>query len=100
MSTPASPAPATPRPPRARLWIPLPLRFFVVILVVLPILGSAWIGVTAYRRQTAIREIRRLGGTVAIRQAGQQWLRDWVGGERMMMFGDAAWKGCGSTALR
>jgi hypothetical protein len=78
--------PTTVNPPRPRRWIPLSLRMFVAILVLLGAGSALWIGVPAYRQQTAIREIERVGGKVVTRPRGPNWLRTWVGDERMKPF--------------
>lgn len=73
--------PATDKPPRRRRWIPLSLKMFVVLLILF-VAWSIWrIGVPAYLRHVAIREIERVGGNAISDQGpvGPVWLRDLVG---------------------
>jgi hypothetical protein len=69
-------------PPRPRRWVPLSLRIFAALLVILGG-GSLWIGFPAFRQYAAIREIQRLRGTANFRRVGPQWLRDVVGNQLM-----------------
>jgi len=87
MAAPASPTidPTTDKPPRPRCWIPVSLRLFAAILVLLGVAG-AWRGVTAYQQLAAIREVERLGGRVSEERIGTTWLRELVGEERMRGF--------------
>jgi hypothetical protein len=52
---------------------------FVALLVVL----GAWGGGQLYRQKVAIREIKRAGGHIYFEPVGPQWLREFVGEERM-----------------
>jgi hypothetical protein len=78
MLVPATPTsePAIEKPPRRRRWIPLSLRIFAVILVLVT-LCSCW---QICLRHVAIQEIERTGGTIVdARPRGPQWLRDRLG---------------------
>jgi hypothetical protein len=59
-----SPDPTTDKPPRRRRWIPLALRMFVVILVLLATASALWIGIPIYRQQVVIRKLEGVGGRV------------------------------------
>jgi hypothetical protein len=78
------------RPPRL-LWIGLGTSVLVVVAIGL--------GATTpiYRQHLAIREIKRLGGTVVTRPTGPQWLRDRVSKERMQLFDDVVGVHFGGT---
>jgi hypothetical protein len=67
MSAPAAliSASTTDKPPRPRHWVPLSLRMFVAILVLVAVGSALWIGVPAYRQSVAVKEIRRIGGIVS-----------------------------------
>jgi len=84
----ATPSPdrAADKPPRPKRWIPVSLRMFMVMLVMIGGGGAFWVGVPAYRQVTTIREIERVGGQVDLRQGGPGWLRERVGDERMTPF--------------
>ena len=62
--------------------MPVSLRIFVVLLVLLGVCGFLWIGLHAYRRHLFIRKIEDVGGVV-VTQRGPKWLRDVLGDERM-----------------
>jgi len=53
-STTLTPDPATDKPPQPRRWIPLPLKMFVVILVLLGVGSSLWIGADGVTQHTSI----------------------------------------------
>ena len=80
-----TPEPALP-PHRSR-WIPLSLKLFVAILGLLFVGSALWIGIPAHRQHVAIREIERLGGATG-HAGGREWLRAWLGDQRMKMFDD------------
>src|SRR5882724_1525355 len=65
MSTPMQSGtdPTLEKPPRARRQIPLSLRMFAAILVLLGA-SAVWIGVPAYRQYRALQAIERAGGHV------------------------------------
>jgi hypothetical protein len=48
----------TDKPPGPRRWIPVSLRIFVAILVVLGAVSGLWVAVAAYRQHVAIREFK------------------------------------------
>lgn len=76
------PAPTTDKPPRPRRWVPLSLRMFVTMLVLLG-LGSSLFTWLTYRRvkqayhreQQVIREIHGWGGIASTQTGGEEWLR-------------------------
>jgi len=73
----------TAKPPRRKRWIPLSLRLFAAILVVLLIgsLLSVWL---PYHREQQIAEtIKSWGGIVDQETSGPEWLRRLVGDDRM-----------------
>ena len=68
------PDPTTDKPPRPRRWIPVSVRMFVAMLVLLATGGGLWIGVPAYRQRLAIREIDRFDDNFATSHRGPRWL--------------------------
>src|SRR5437899_2297141 len=71
--------PTADRPPCRRRWIPLSLRVFVVILLLLGVGSALWIGVPAYCQQVAIREIERAGGVIGTSRRSPIWrLPGWL----------------------
>jgi hypothetical protein len=59
-----------------KLRVPRPLSLFL-LTVVLVLLGLGLrFGLPIYRQQVAIREIRRLGGSVRVRVNSPEWLRE------------------------
>jgi len=83
--TTPNPDPATDNPPRPRRWVPRSLRIFAALVLILGV-ASAWLGARGYRQLIAIREIERLEGNVESVPKGPNWLRDFVGDEKMRMF--------------
>jgi Leucine Rich Repeat (LRR) protein len=71
--------------PRARRWIPLSLRMFVALLLLLGVGSAVSIGLPAYRQQVAVREIERLGGTFITRPRGPEWLRARLGADLLKL---------------
>jgi hypothetical protein len=55
-----------------------------VVATLLAVVLMVW--VQYQREQSAIREISRMGGAVFIDPRGPNWLREWVGNERMYRF--------------
>lgn len=76
----------TAKPPRRRRWIPLSLRMFVLMLVIMGVGNVVWIGVPAYRQYAAIQEIESLGGTVVCCHTGPLRLRKILGNDGMKAF--------------
>ncbi|MBI3863652.1 MAG: hypothetical protein HY290_17315 [Planctomycetia bacterium] len=96
--------PTTIQPPRARRWVPLSLRMFAAILVILVVSSVLWIGIPAYRQHVAIREIEQVDGSVRTNPVGPAWLRSWVGDERMKLFDrvddvEFGLRGCQKTGI-
>ena len=78
----------THRPRSLWCWIPVSLRMFVALLVLLGGWSALWIGIPAYRQQAAIQEIERAGGKVEFRPRGPDWLRAVVGESFLNWLGD------------
>src|SRR5260221_12795084 len=83
-----SSVPEIDEPPRRRLWIPLSLRRFGAILMLLGVASVLWVGVPAYRQLVAIQEIERCGGDIGglldiTTERGPTWLREFVGKDLM-----------------
>lgn len=66
--------PATDKPPRPRRRIPMSLRMFVGMLVILGVGGPLWVGIPVYRQHVAVRQIERLGGSGESEYHGPEWL--------------------------
>jgi Leucine-rich repeat (LRR) protein len=81
-----SPDPTTMKPPRARRWIPLSLRFLVLFVPFVGIVGFTWVSVRGYSNALAIREIERMGGEVLTRRRAPEWLQNRVSDDRMELF--------------
>jgi hypothetical protein len=71
--------PAADKPPRPRRWIPLSLRIFAVLLVLIGLSRATWIGIRTQRQLAAIREIERLGGAIDTRNTAPTWLKGLIG---------------------
>jgi hypothetical protein len=81
ISGPDSIAPDS-RPFSMRLPRPLWIGLATILLVVVGV--GLRFGVPLYQRRSAIREIGHFNGTVQVRHPrGPQWLREWIGHERM-----------------
>src|SRR4051812_23191660 len=86
-----SPVTTADKPPRPRRWIPLSLRMFVAILVLLGV-GSTLLTWVSYRReqqmyrreQQVIREIKSWGGYVGTVAGGSAWLRQLAGKDSLI----------------
>jgi hypothetical protein len=74
-------APAIDGPPRKRTWIPLSLRMFVAITLLVGIGSGSWIGVRSYRQHVAIQDIECVRGWFTTREIGPSWLRGCIGPE-------------------
>jgi hypothetical protein len=92
-STPLNSAPTTDKPPRPWRWIPLSLRMFVGILLLVGVGSLLWVGVAAFRQWRAIKEAERRGGRIgAIFEDilgyghGPAWLRRFVDDDLMLAF--------------
>src|SRR5258708_18948726 len=74
--------------------IPMPNRFrlphwgwFFAASVILAVAAVGLsTGVPIYRQQAAIRQLERLEAQYKTEQAGPEWLRRWLGNERMKLF--------------
>ena len=89
----------TAKPPRPKRCIPLSLRLFVAMMVLLFARSSLWIGVPACRRFIAIRELDRLGGHLRFNEAGPGWLRKHLGDAGRKLFDDVEWINLGHTSF-
>lgn len=63
-------------------WLLLPTILLLTVAVGLPF------AIPVYRQYSAIREIERLGGAVDAGDGGPEWLREWIGDERMRVCDD------------
>jgi hypothetical protein len=70
--------PAKDKPPRQRRWIPLSLRYFAVVMVLLGSVGGGWVSVRMHRREAAIHTIERAGGEVTRVPRGPSWWPGWL----------------------
>src|SRR5437762_648135 len=86
MSTSVNPTPASGEPPRPPRCVPLSLRFFAVVLVLLGAVGSGWVGVRYSRTKALLDDFRRMGGNPYHHQGGPDWLRRWIGDNGMLGF--------------
>jgi Leucine-rich repeat (LRR) protein len=82
MFTPEITSPTGGKLPGRRRRIPLSLRMFAAILLLLGA-GSAWVFVRDYRQQAAIRAIGTVGGSIVKNPTGPGWLRSFVGDEHL-----------------
>ncbi len=73
--------------PKRRFPIPHPGVLLVVALVLVVIAVGLSVWVPYQREQAAVREIRRLGGSVSTQRGGPEWLRGLVGDRWMVSFG-------------
>src|SRR5438045_4739030 len=75
-----TPDPTTGKPSRPRRWIPVSLRMFLAILVLVGV-GGVPIAVPVFRQDQAIQSVERSGGYVETRGNPNQpsWLLAWVG---------------------
>ncbi len=81
---------STVRPRARRFSFRLPTVLSIVVSAVgfLVITLGLLFGISAYRQQTTIGEIERLGGQCTTRHRGPKWLRHFAGKERMRSFDD------------
>lgn len=75
-------------PPRRSRWVPVSLKLFLAILLLLGVGSALWIGIPAYRQYVAIREIKRVGGQISFDRSGPDWLRELVGDDFMHCIDD------------
>ncbi len=80
------PQPVTPEPRRIAIRVPHWSLFLVAGFVLLFTSVGLRLGLPIYQQQVAIREIKQLGARVSARKGGPDWLRDWLGDERMQGF--------------
>lgn len=66
-------------PPRRRRWVPVSLKLFLAMLLLLGVGSVVWVGVPAYRQHVAIQEIERFGGMISFNPIGPDWLRESLG---------------------
>jgi hypothetical protein len=83
------PAQVPDKPPRARCWIPLSLRIFAAVLLLLavgPATVALLIWLPYYRDQQAIQKIEELQGWVSVESIAPDWLRHLMGDDRIAEF--------------
>src|SRR5438874_1776609 len=84
------PTPVADKPPRTRRWIPLSLRAYAVLLLMLGGGGTVWFGLHAYRQYAAIERLERAvfnkrtgihmqPGKVVTSSSAPGWLRSQIG---------------------
>src|SRR6266478_2521471 len=81
--------PVTPDPRRFSIRLPRPLWIGVAAVVLSAVEVGVQFGLPIYRQQAAMREFKRIGGHVITRHVGPEWLRQFLGDERMKLFDDA-----------
>src|SRR5260221_1287214 len=87
--------PTTNKPPRRRPWIPLSLRMYLSIIVLLGGASALLTWVTYrqeqqvyHRERQALHEIKSWGGHVGTERAGNQWLR-FLASQKRLIDGNA-----------
>jgi hypothetical protein len=78
-------------PPRQRRWVPLSLRIFVGIQVLLFFGGLLWFGIPALRQDMALREIERCGGHAKTRPGNLRALGGWLSDRVIRCFDEVYW---------
>jgi hypothetical protein len=79
----------TDKPPRRRRWIPLSLRIFLAIMLVLATTFIGFVAVPVVRQQLALRELRKAGASIHRRFEYPEWVVDavskarWLGKSRL-----------------
>jgi hypothetical protein len=71
--------------------LPSPFWFFLATVALIVVLAALRISIPIYRKQAAIAEFKRLGGSVRTQPSGPSWLRRWVGDRRMEVFDEPVW---------
>jgi len=66
--------------------LPRPFWLFLATLVLVVVAIALQFAMPIFRQQTVIHEIELLGGNVETRPRGPEWLREWLGEERMELF--------------
>jgi hypothetical protein len=84
----ASPNPLPPEPRRFLIPLPRPLWIGLAASVLIVAAAALHFGAPLYRQHVAVREVERANGKVHSLPRGPQWLRDWVGEDRMKLFDD------------
>ncbi len=72
--------------------------FLVVTLFLLVVAVALRLGLPLYRKNSAIREFRRMGGSVQTVPGGPEWLRRRIGDDRMRFFDEVVFVHLGGTA--
>src|SRR5260370_358254 len=82
------PVPDTTTPGRRRFFfrLPRPAWIFLATVVLSVVAVGLIIGVPMYRQEAAIREIKRIGGSVRQVNGGPDWLRNLIGDEAVWPF--------------
>jgi Leucine-rich repeat (LRR) protein len=82
---------------RFTIWLPRPLWIGLPTAVLLVIAIMLHVGLPMSRQQIAIREVKRLGGTVETGSRCLEWLRTFTGGQPTLPFEDVTWIGLAGT---
>src|SRR5579872_6105606 len=88
IASPDCTACAAEKPPRRRRWIPLSLKIFLAIHIVVLAVGLAWLGVRGYTNRAAVDEIRLIRGHYETLKRGPNWLRECIGDDWMLAVDD------------
>src|SRR6266446_1332594 len=78
--------PIAPEPWRFSFRLPRPLWVGVAAPVLLVVAVILRIGVPIYRQQMAIHQLEKLSARFKTEHGGPDWLRRWLGNERMKLF--------------
>jgi len=89
----------TARPPRQKRWVPVSLRIFVGIQVLLFFGGLLWFGIPALRQDIALREIERCGGHAKTRPGNLWALRRWLSDRVITCFDEVFWVNLSGTPI-
>jgi len=79
----------TPERRRFLIRLPRPLWIGLVALMLIAVAAASSIIMPAYWQRAAIRTVKGAGGKVRTRPGGPDWLRRWVGNQRMAIFDEA-----------
>jgi len=72
---------------QVRLRLPNWGWFLLAAIVLVTVAVGLELAAPIYRQCRTVQEVKRLGGRVVSRKPGPEWLRQWVGPERMDSFG-------------
>jgi hypothetical protein len=77
---------SSPEPRRFSIPLPRPLWIGLAAVALVGVAIGLQVGLPIYRQNLAVQEIERLGGKIGSFQPGPEWLRNWVGKDRMKLF--------------